>query len=543
VKFGPEPLARAEGAILAHGLRTPRGRLRKGTVLGPAEIAALGEAGLATVTVARLEEGDLAEDEAAAEVARALAGSGLAIGTAGTGRCNLYATARGLALYERDRLDRCNLIDEAVTVAAIAPFALIEAGDLVATVKIIPLAAPRAAVAAWARAARSPEPLIHLAPLGPKRIGLIQTSLPGTTDRLLDKTRGTIKTRLAALGASLVEETRCAHDEDAVTAAIEAMTGPDLILVLGASATVDRRDVVPTAIERAGGTVEHFGMPVDPGNLTLHARIGARPVLGLPGSARSPRIHGVDWLLQRLLADLPVGREDIMRLGAGGLLKEITARPLPRVRASPPARKRTMARPKRRIAALVLAAGRSRRMGAANKLLCPIDGQPMVARVVAAASASKAAPVVVVTGHERDRVAAALAGAAVELVHNPDYAEGLGGSLKTGVAALDDDIDGVVVCLGDMPEVSAALIDRLIDAFDPDAGHAICVPTHAGRRGNPVLWGRRYFAEIGAISGDVGARHLIGEHADAVVMVACDDPGILLDIDTPEALAALVARE
>jgi molybdenum cofactor cytidylyltransferase len=173
-------------------------------------------------------------------------------------------------------------------------------------------------------------------------------------------------------------------------------------------------------------------------------------------------------------------------------------------------------------------------MGALNKLLAEIDGTPMVARVVAAAAASKAATVVVVTGHQAAEVRAALAGA--EFVDNPDYAAGLSSSLRAGLAALPDDIDGAVVCLGDMPRVTATLIDALIDAFEPAAGAAICVPTHRGKRGNPVLWARRFFAEMAAVTGDTGARHLIGEHADVVCEVAVDDDAVLVDVDTPEAL-------
>ena len=362
---------------------------------------------------------------------------------------------------------------------------------------------------------------------------MIQTRLAGTKSSVLDKTVATMGARLGALGATLARELRCDHGEAVLAQAIGAMADVELLLILGASAIVDRRDVVPAAIEAAGGTVEHFGMPVDPGNLTLLARLGEMPVIGLPGSARSPRIHGVDWLLRRLLVGAPVTSRDIMTMGAGGLLKEIAQRPLPRAKASPPP---TAPSASPRIAALVLAAGRSRRMGAVNKLLAEIDGMPMVARVVAAATTSKAATVVVVTGHQAAKVRAALANTGAEFVDNPDYAAGLSASLRAGLAALSDDIDGAVVCLGDMPRVTAALIDALIDAFEPAKGAAICLPTHRGKRGNPALWARRFFAEMAAVTGDTGARHLIGEHADVVCEVPRDDDAVLIDIDTPEGL-------
>ncbi|MFQ5784437.1 MAG: NTP transferase domain-containing protein [Alphaproteobacteria bacterium] len=192
-----------------------------------------------------------------------------------------------------------------------------------------------------------------------------------------------------------------------------------------------------------------------------------------------------------------------------------------------------------RVAAVVLAAGRSLRMGGANKLLVPVAGVPLIARVVGEICASRAAPVIVVTGHEEAHVRAALAGFAVFFAHNPDYAAGLSTSLATGLAALPADIDGAVVCLGDMPRVTAAVIDRLIAAFAPDDGRAICLPVYRGKRGNPVLWARRFFAEMEGLIGDVGARHLIDEHGDALCEVETEDDGVLIDIDTPGALAAL----
>ena len=194
-----------------------------------------------------------------------------------------------------------------------------------------------------------------------------------------------------------------------------------------------------------------------------------------------------------------------------------------------------------KVAALVLAAGQSRRMGGPNKLLAEISGKPLVRRVTEQALASGAAPVVVVTGHQRERVEAALAGLPVRFTHNPNYADGLSTSLRAGIAALPPEADAAVVCLGDMPRVNAAVIDSLIGAFDPERGALIVVPAFEGKRGNPVLWGRRFFSELGALHGDVGARHLIGENAEAVVEVTAESRAVFVDVDTPDALAAAKA--
>jgi molybdenum cofactor cytidylyltransferase len=537
VRFGGVPIAEAAGGILAHSLRTAAGTLKKGRVLSPEDIAALGEAGVATVTVARLEPDDVPEDAAAAAVSRALAGDHLVVSAAFTGRANLYAARHGLAVIDAGRVERLNLVDESITVATVAPYAAVEPRQMVATIKIIPFAAPAAAVEQCVALARS---AIRIAPFARKAVGLIQTRLAGVKPSVLEKTVAATKARLAALGSELTADAICDHDEAAIAAEIDVLRarGCEVILVLGASAIIDRRDAIPAAVDRVGGDVIHFGMPVDPGNLLMLGRVGALPVLGLPGCARSPKLNGFDWVLQRLLAGLEVSREDIMRMGVGGLLTEIATRPLPR-RAASPEPSAVPRAPK--IAAVVLAAGRSSRMAPANKLLTEVEGQTMIARAVDTALGSQAHPVFVVTGHDAARVRQALGGRDVTVVENPAFGEGLSASVRAGIGALPPDADGAVFLLGDMPRVASAHIDRLIAAFNPGEGRAICVPTWRAKRGNPVLWSARFFPEMRVLEGDTGARALIRAHAEQVCEVEMPDDGVLLDVDTPDALAALRA--
>jgi molybdenum cofactor cytidylyltransferase len=280
-------------------------------------------------------------------------------------------------------------------------------------------------------------------------------------------------------------------------------------------------------------------MPVEPGNLMLMGRLGAVPVLGLPGCARSPKSNGFDWVLRRLLAGLPAGPAEIMRMGVGGLLTDIPNRSVPRARGSAEADAAPQAP---RIAAIVLAAGQSRRMGTLNKLTINIDGKPMLRRVVEAVTAAAAKPVIVVTGHERKHVEATLAGLSVETVFNPDFAEGLSTSLKRGLTSLPATVDGAVICLGDMPLVNAHDLDRLVAAFNPVEGRAIVVPTRRGKRGNPVVIGKAFFTELAGVGGDIGARDVIAAHPEQVVEVEMGSDGVLTDIDTPQALAKLAAK-
>jgi len=531
--FGEVDTAQAEGAILAHAVRLPSQVLKKGRRLLAEDVALLQAEGVRSVTVARLESGDVAEDAAARAVAEAIAGSSIDLGRAFTGRCNLFASVHGLAVVDRARVDALNRVDEAVTVATVAPFDVVEAGQMVTTVKIIPFAVA-GTVLERCRALATDGGLIRVQGFRPTEVGLLLTTIPGAPDRGLDLAAENVRARVAALGSRLARTTTCPHRAEAVAGGVNRLldSGCGVVLVFGAVSTLDRRDVVPAGIAAAGGAVEHVGMPVDPGNLLVLARHGHVPVIGLPGCVRSPKFNGFDWVLQRLLAGVPVGGADLAAMGVGGLLKEIPERPQPRAGddSAPVPRKPP------KVTAIVLAAGRSRRMGA-NKLTSDLAGRPLVTYVARAALASKAAPVVVVTGFEADAVRAALTGLDVALVHNPDFAKGMSASLIAGLANLADDIDGALVCLGDMPRVTADHLDRLIAAFDPAAGRAIGVPTFQGKRGNPVLWARRFFPRIRGLTGDVGARALIGEHADLVYEVPVEDDGVLFDVDTPERLA------
>jgi molybdenum cofactor cytidylyltransferase len=528
MKFGPASPAEAIGGVTVHTLRQGSLVLKKGTTIGAAEVDALTRAGVKEVVVVRLEEGDVSEDVAAASIAQAVAGDGITVERAFTGRANLFAARAGVLVVDRAAVDRINAVDEAITFATLAAFKPVVEGEMVATVKLIPFgieAKLRDGAVAAAKGAA-----LRIAPYKIRRVGVISTLLPGLTPKVVDKTLKVTAERLAPAGAIIIAERRVPHDETALKAAMKELLnlGAELVLVFGASAIADRRDVIPASLSGIGGVVEHFGMPVDPGNLLLIGNAGGVPVLGAPGCARSPVENGFDWVLMRLLAGLKVTRAEITGMGVGGLLMEIVTRPQPRESRG--------ADRNRQVSAIILAAGRSTRMGGPNKLLAELGGKPLVRIVAEQALASKAKEAIVVTGHQAELVEQALQGLKVKFVRNADFAEGLASSVKAGVATVADDVDGAVICLGDMPMISPQLIDHLIEAFAPDRGNLIAVPVSGGRRGNPVLWSRRFFKELMTLDGDVGARHLIAKHNEVVAEVPVEGDAAFLDIDTPEGL-------
>jgi molybdenum cofactor cytidylyltransferase len=534
--FGALPLEQCRGAILAHAVRVADQLFKKGRYLSQDDLDALAAAGHEKVVVARLESGDVGEDEAAAALAKAVAGQHVRVDPPFTGRANLFAMVDGVLCLEAETINTINEVDETVTLATLERYQPVTVGQMLATVKIIPFGVPRTTVDTVCAIAEARQQ-IRVAPFRRRRIGLIQTTLPTLKESVLDKTRAVTEKRVSELSCALIDEQRCPHEPAALAAAITNgfRAGADLLLILGASAITDRLDVIPAAIQANGGRVEQFGMPVDPGNLLLLAAIDDRPVIGLPGCARSPKRNGVDWVLQRLVADLPVTARDIRHMGVGGLLGEIASRPQPRLAGASPDNHFP------RIAALILAAGQSSRMGR-NKLLLELAGKPLIAHVADHALALGLQEIVVVLGHEADAVRRALADRPLRFVTAPDYAEGMSASLKAGLGALSPQIDATLVLLGDMPLVSTALLRHMINAYNPLEGRAIVLPVHDGKRGNPVLWDRRFFAEMQTLAGDVGARHLIGSYAELVAEVTTDTTAIFRDIDTPQAFADLVGE-
>ncbi len=328
MKFGPIPVDTAQGAILAHSVKAGDQKLRKGVLLDAEHCELLTKAGIDNVIVARMEDGDCHEDEAAKHLASALVPdpdtAKVRVTDPFTGRVNLIAEEPGVVELDVAALERFNQVHPMITVATVPQYQQMGPGGMVATIKVISYAVPRSDVERASELARNSIRLV--APIH-RAAGLVVTDIPGGPSN--DKGIAAIRGRIEALGMDLAEVSTVPHRKDALSRALLQVQG-DLLLILTGSATSDPHDVAPEAVRNAGGHVDRFGMPVDPGNLLFLGAIGDRPVIGLPGCARSPALNGADWVLSRIACGIDTTGADIAAMGVGGLLKEIPTRPQPR---------------------------------------------------------------------------------------------------------------------------------------------------------------------------------------------------------------------
>lgn len=535
MKFGTYPVEDSQGLILAHSVKLPEGTLSKGHAVTAGDISRLKAAGIDRVVAVMIEGGDLSEDEAARELSQTIAPRHLRFSQATTGRVNVYATSSGLFVVDKAVVDHVNRVDPAITLACLADHTTVSAGDMVATIKIIPLAVPGSAVEAACSALRA-APVFEIKPFSKFSVSLISTELPSLKVSVIDKTKRVLERRLAVSGNGIVREQRVAHEclalsrslLDVISAADEA---PKLVIIFGASAVADTADVIPEAIRAVGGEVVAVGMPVDPGNLLVLGRVGKVYVIGAPGCARSSKENGFDWVLDRIVAGEKPDAHDLAGMGVGGLLTEITMRP--QLRDGPDMPSKTAS-----VAIVVLAAGRSSRMGegGSHKLLAEFDGLPLVRRSAQTALESNARSVTVVTGHRRAEIEQALSGLPVSTMENPNFASGIASSLITGISVeAVRDANGILIMLADMPGVSADDLNILIAAFHESGARAIVRAVSCGKRGNPVILPRSLNAAILRLEGDIGARHIIETAGVPIVDVEIGDAAHL-DVDTPEAV-------
>src|ERR1700694_258069 len=206
MKFGPASPVEAIGGVTVHTLRQGPLVLKKGTTVGPAEVEALTRGGVKEIVVVRLEDGDVSEDVAAASIAQAVAGDGINVERAFTGRANLFAAKPGVLVVDRTKVDRINGVDEAITFATLAAYKPVVEGEMVATVKLIPFGVEAKLRDAAVKAASGGA--LRIAPYVIKRVGIVSTLLPGLAAKVVEKTLRVTAERLAPAGATIIDERR-----------------------------------------------------------------------------------------------------------------------------------------------------------------------------------------------------------------------------------------------------------------------------------------------------------------------------------------------
>jgi molybdenum cofactor cytidylyltransferase len=336
MKFGAVPLSDAKGKILGHNIAGANGQrlLRKGKPLTEDDLANLRALGRATVYVAIMEPDDVDENNAARRVAEAIHGAGLHLSGAASGRVNLLSDGQGILRVDVDRLAQINE-REGITLATLLNHTPVQARQIVATVKIIPYAVPESIVSEVEVVASRSKPIVRVDALASKAVGMILSGSASVHQKLIHDFVP-LRERIEKLGSSVTRTDFVALDDESDEAALAEMLKQQIaadikmILLAGETAIMDEQDIIPRAIERAGGKVESVGAPVDPGNLLMLAYIGDVPVVGAPGCARSKKINIVDWILPRLLAGDRLTRRDIVGLGHGGLLENVAERGMPR---------------------------------------------------------------------------------------------------------------------------------------------------------------------------------------------------------------------
>lgn len=530
MRFLELPVAETLQCYLAHSCRVGQRRVAKGTQIDASLIEQLQVADIHTITVAQLDASDVHEDAAAHELALALSGRHVTASTARTGRVNLHADAEGLFLFCRDTLLALNAVDERITCATLDENRWVTKGRMLATIKIIPYAVSRVQLdkVLGIVAQASQRLSIHVA--HSKTVALIQTRLPSLKETVLDKTFEVTRQRLQQRGSLLLLERRCKHNTQALSTSIKDVMkqAPDCLIITGASAISDRADVIPQSIELAGGSVQRFGIPIDPGNLLLLAEIKGTTVLGAPGCARSPKDNGLDRVLDRLVCELPVHNDWLNTLSIGGLLDEDVTRPALRQEASPV----HSGAAQLRIGAFVLAAGHARQVAGkshSTSIRSPLDvwqGKPIVEHVLSQLDQTEFERTLVVTGQNNSDIADLSLKDTTILINNPDWEKGLGYSIAAGVRQLLD-CDAIMVFLGNAPPVSTSTVEQLRQHYLAHPETRMLVPSHRGKPGNPVLISNVFFDSLLALRGDSGARFIQRCYPDSVKYLAVDDPMVL----------------
>jgi molybdenum cofactor cytidylyltransferase len=519
------------GSVIAQTYNLPGKTISKGTFMTSEIVDYFKEGDVQNILCAVPDNDDIHEDEAANIISNAIDRSHLYTESASTGRVNFKSRSLCLVRYERELIKEVNLVDESIAFSIVEHNQLLAKNDLIATLKIIPFFTQKKYVDQVISILAKNE-LFKTHSLNKKEVSLIQTSFEWQKKSMFKATSNVTRNRLEALDCSLNEEKLIRHDFEVLRSEIRSSieSGIDILLISGASAIIDRSDYIPKAILSEGGEIIQYGLAVDPGNLLLIGKVGNTTVIGMPGCARSPKLNGFDWVLQLLMADIPINREELADMGAGGLLMEIASRPLPRALA------KSVSKREKKVMGVILAAGNSTRMGKDNKLLRNIGTAPLIRNTAIEMLKSDLDTCSIVLGYQSDKVADVIKDLNINLILNPLWKEGQASSLRAAINSLDPTYSDLLIMLGDLPGIKSSHINSIIEEhlLTDNRKSKMTIPSFKGQKGNPVIWGRSFFHDLSNLEGDVGGRVLFSQHPAAINLIEMDDPSVVTDTDTPE---------
>ena len=527
------------GSVIAQTYNLPGKTISKGTFVTSEIVEYFKEGEVQNILCAVPDNGDIHEDEAANIISNEIDRSHIYTEGASTGRVNFKSRSLCLVRYKRDLIKKVNLVDESIAFSIVEHNQLLAKNDLIATLKIIPFFTQKKYVDQVISKLAKNE-LFKTHSLNKKEVSLIQTSFDWQKKSIFKATSNVTRNRLEALDCSLNEEKLIRHDYEVLRSEIKSSveSGIDILLLSGASAIIDRSDHIPKAILSEGGEIIQYGLAVDPGNLLLLGKIGKTTIIGMPGCARSPKLNGFDWVLQLLMADIPINREELADMGAGGLLMEIASRPLPRALA------KSVSKREKKVMGVILAAGNSTRMGKDNKLLRKIGDAPLIRNTAIEMLKSDLDTCSIVLGYQSDKVADVIKDLNINLILNPLWKEGQASSLRAAINTLDSTYSDLLIMLGDLPGIKSSHINSIIEEhlLTDNRRSKITIPSFKGQKGNPVIWGRSFFHDLSNLEGDIGGRTLFSEHPAAINILEMDDPWVVKDADTPEDFEKFLAN-
>ena len=513
------------GCLLMHSVFLEDGRIRKGKIIDKNDIAMMERSDIEKVQVGELEDDDIGENAASGLIAKAIATNQFSVSPTLSGKTNITSIADGLIEIDEGNVTKLNNLSPNIAVSTLNNHDVVYRGDHTVSVKIISFVISSSDLDKILNFLKKNK-IVKLKKFKSMRFGVIYTIAKNEKRSLIEKTKKSIMSRIGNYNSTIMDERVLPHNSASIKNNVVELLENNIncILLFLSTSVTDVNDIVPTVINDLGGKINSFGMPVDPGNLTLSGKINDVDIIVAAGSARSDSLNGFDWHLNCLHANIEVSQEMVNSLGVGGLLKDIDFA-VKRKRVS-----KTIDTKKSNIAAVVLCAGESKRMGNRNKLLLKVAGKSLIKNYIDNISKSNVSEIVIVTGYQSIEIERELEGYDVKFIHNEKYREGMSTSLNTGINSLSKNINAAIICLPDMPMIGIYEINKLIEYYNPKIGNEICIATYNDQRGNPVLWDRKYFKKLMQIKGDKGGRYLLPKFLEQSVEVVLGE-AVAFDVD------------